>query len=216
MAVESEAGVVGGFDRVVAEVIGNRLRNSALEMASTLLRTSGSPVLTEAMDFSNAIFDRKLEHVGFSGYVVAHIGSSLEGVRAVARDYGDDLNQYDHFVCNDPYTSGAIHQGDVGIVTPLFWRDELVGWAFSNAHVLDVGGMSPGGWAPVAWDCYGEALRFPATRIVHRGKFVPEIQRLILNNVRLDLVLNDVRSLVADNHPAQGHVSDRTDLSRLE
>src|SRR5919202_4573878 len=185
MAVESEVGIAGGFDRVVAEVIGNRLRNSALEMASTLLRTSGSPVLTEAMDFSNAIFDRKLEHVGFSGYVVAHIGSSLEGVRAVARDYGDDLNQYDHFVCNDPYTSGAIHQGDVGIVTPLFHRDELVGWAFANAHVLDVGGMSPGGWAPVAWDRYAEALNFPPTRFVEGGRLRDDWARFLMNNVRL-------------------------------
>ena len=204
------------FDPVVAEVIGNRLRNIALEMATTLIRTSGSPVLTEAMDFSNAIFDRRLEHVGFSGYVVAHSGSSLEGVRAVARDYGDDVHPQDAFICNDPYTSGAIHQGDVGIISPLFWRDELVGWAFSNAHVLDVGGMSPGGWAPVAWDCYGEALRFPATRIVHRGKFVRDIQRLILNNVRLSVVMNDIRSLVAANNAAQARLADLLDRYGLE
>jgi N-methylhydantoinase B len=204
------------FDPVIAEVIGNRLRNVALEMATTLIRTSGSPVLTEAMDFSNAIFDRKLEHVGFSGYVVAHSGSSLEGVRAVAREYGDDVHPHDAFICNDPYTSGAIHQGDVGIISPLFWRDHLVGWAFSNAHVLDVGGMSPGGWAPVAWDCYGEALRFPATRIVSGGTFVRDIQRLILNNVRLGIVMNDIRSLVAANNAAQARLSDLLDRYGLD
>jgi N-methylhydantoinase B len=212
MAVVTEQ----GFDPVVAEVIGNRLRNIALEMATTLIRTSGSPVLTEAMDFSNAIFDRSLEHVGFSGYVVAHSGSSLEGVRAVAREYEGDVHPRDAFICNDPYTSGAIHQGDVGIISPLFWRDQLVGWAFSNAHVLDVGGMSPGGWAPVAWDCYGEALRFPATRIVHRGEFVRDIQRLILNNVRLGIVMNDIRSLVAANNAAQARLADLLDRYGLD
>jgi N-methylhydantoinase B len=203
-------------DPVLAEVIGNRLHNITLEMASTLIRTSGSPVLTEAKDFSTAVFDRKREHVGFSGYVVAHIGSSLEGVRAVEREYGDDLHQYDHFICNDPYTSGAIHQGDVGIISPLFWRDELAGWAFSNAHVLDVGGMSPGGWAPVAFDCYGEALRFPAVRIVREGAFVKDIERLLVNNVRLPIVLNDVRSLVAANNAAQERLSDLLDQYGLE
>jgi N-methylhydantoinase B len=203
-------------DPILAEVIGNRLHNITLEMASTLIRTSGSPVLTEAKDFSTAVFDRKREHVGFSGYVVAHIGSSLEGVRAVEREYGDDLHQYDHFICNDPYTSGAIHQGDVGIISPLFWRDQLVGWAFSNAHVLDVGGMSPGGWAPVAFDCYGEALRFPAVRIVREGEFVKDIERLLLGNVRLPIVLNDVRSLVAANNAAQGRLSDLLDQYGLE
>lgn len=203
-------------DPVLAEVIGNRLHNITLEMASTLIRTSGSPVLTEAKDFSTAVFDRRQEHVGFSGYVVAHIGSSLEGVRAVDREYGDDLHEYDHFICNDPYEAGAIHQGDVGIISPLFWREQHVGWAFSNAHVLDVGGMSPGGWAPVAYDCYGEALRFPAVRIVQEGKFVRDIERLLLGNVRLPIVLNDVRSLVAANNAAQARLSVLLDQYGLE
>jgi N-methylhydantoinase B len=203
-------------DPILAEVIGNRLHNITLEMASTLIRTSGSPVLTEAKDFSTAVFDRKPEHVGFSGYVIAHIGSSLEGVRAVEREYGDDLHLYDHFICNDPYTSGAIHQGDVGIISPLFWSEQHVGWAFSNAHVLDVGGMSPGGWAPVAFDCYGEALRFPAVRIVREGEFVRDIERLLVNNVRLPIVLNDVRSLVAANNAAQARLSDLLDQYGLE
>ena len=203
-------------DPIVAEVIGNRLTNIALEMATTLMRTSGSPVLTEAKDFSNAVFDRDAELVGFSGYVVLHIGSSIEGVRAVAREYGGDIHPHDAFICNDPYTAGAIHQGDVGIVTPLFWRDEHVGWAFSNAHVLDVGGMSPGGWAPVAYDCYGEALRFPPLRIVERGVFVREIERLLVHNVRLPIVMNDIKSLVAANNAAQARLEELLDQYGLE
>ena len=203
-------------DPVIAEVIGNRLTNLALEMATTLIRTSGSPVLTEAKDFCNAVFDRNLELVGFSGYVVLHIGSATEGVRAVVREYGDDVHPYDAFICNDPYTAGAIHQGDVGIVTPLFWQDELVGWAFSNAHVFDVGGMSPGGWAPVAWDCYGEALRFPPLRIVERGTFVRDIERMLLHNVRMPIVLNDIKSLVAANNCAQARLSTLLDEYGLE
>ncbi len=77
------------------------------------------------------------------------------------REYGDDLHPYDHFICNDPYTSGAIHQGDVGIISPLFWRDELAGWAFSNAHVLDVGGMSPGGLGPRGLRLLRRGVAFP-------------------------------------------------------
>jgi len=180
------------YDPVVAEVIQNRLRNISLEMATTLIRTSGSPILSEAKDFCTAIFDRKIEHIGFSGYVIAHLGSSLEGVRAVARQYGDDVHPGDAFILNDPYDGGAIHQGDVAVISPIFWREQLVGWAFSNAHVLDVGGMSPGGWAPVAWDCYGEALRLPPLRIVDQGRFIPDMVRLLVHNVhqlRLEVAL---------------------------
>ena len=198
-----------GYDPIAAEVLENRLRNISLEMATTLIRTSGSPILSEAKDFCTAVFDRKGEHIGFSGYVIAHLGSSLEGVRSVIRDYGDDVHPGDAFILNDPYDAGAIHQGDVAVVSPIFSSDgeELIGWSFSNAHILDVGGMSPGGWAPVAWDVYGEALRLPPTRIVSRGEFVPELVRLLLANVRLPIVLNDVRSLVAANNVAQMRIA---------
>ncbi len=204
------------YDPIIAEVIQNRLRNISLEMATTLIRTSGSPILSEAKDFCCAIFDRKVEHIGFSGYVIAHMGSSLEGVRAVVKQYGDDVHPGDAFILNDPYDGGAIHQGDVAVVSPLFWKEQLVGWAFSNAHILDVGGMSPGGWAPVAWDCYGEALRLPPIRIVSRGTFIPDMVRLLVHNVRLPIVINDVRSLVAALNVAQMRVADLLDVYGLE
>ncbi len=204
------------YDPIIAEVIQNRLRNISLEMATTLIRTSGSPILSEAKDFCCAVFDRKIEHIGFSGYVIAHMGSSLEGVRAVARQYAGDIHPGDAFILNDPYDGGAIHQGDVAIVAPLFWREQLVGWAFSNAHILDIGGMSPGGWAPVAWDCYGEALRLPPIRIVNRGQFIPDMVRLLVHNVRLPIVINDVRSLVAALNVAQMRVADLLDIYGLD
>jgi len=194
-------------DAVTDEILTNRFRAITEEMAATLLRTSGSPVLTEAHDFCTALFDAEGELIGFSGYVVAHVGSSTEGVRAVIREHGDDVAAGDAFICNDPYDSGAIHQGDVGIVSPLFWEDELVGWAFSNAHVLDVGGMSPGGWAPEAWDVYSEALRWPVARIVRAGAFVDDLVKLLLKNVRSPIVLNDIRSLVAANNTASSRLA---------
>src|SRR6266542_2415201 len=109
-----------GYDPIMAEVLQNRLRNISLEMATTLIHTSGSPILSEAKDFCTAVFDRAGEHIGFSGYVVAHLGSSLQGVRSVIRDYGDDVHPGDAFILNDPYDAGAIHQGDVAVVSPIF------------------------------------------------------------------------------------------------
>lgn len=211
-------GEQGGYDIFTAQVLELRLKNIVEEMATTLLRTSGSPVLTEAKDFSTAIFDRNGEHVAFSGYVTWHLGSSLVGVEATMREYPEEeLHPGDHFVVNDPHTGGAIHEGDVGIISPLFYQDKLVGWAFSNAHVLDVGGMSPGGWAPVAFDCYSEALRFPPTRIVEQGKFVRELQRLLMTNVRLPIpVMNDIKSLVAANMCAQRRLTELLDKYGLE
>jgi N-methylhydantoinase B len=198
------------FDPVTAEVIASRIKSIVDEAAITIARTSGSPVITEAQDFSTALFDETGRHVGYSGYVASHIGSSLVGVEGVMRDFEpDDLHRGDQFICNCPYTAGAIHQGDVGIISPLFYADELVGWAFSNAHVLDIGGMSPGGWAPVAWDRYAEALNFPPTRLVEAGEMRRDWVRFISNNVRLPgPVMGDLKSLVAANIATQRRLDD--------
>jgi N-methylhydantoinase B len=198
------------YDPVTAEVIGSRIRSIVSEAAITIIRTSGSPVITESQDFSTALFDADGEHVGYSGYVVTHIGSSLVGVQSVMRDFPrDELRRGDQFICNCPYTAGAIHQGDVGIISPLFHDEELVGWAFSNAHVLDIGGMSPGGWAPVAWDRYAEALNFPPTRFVEGGRMRDDWARFLMNNVRLPgPVMGDLKSLVAANIATQRRLDD--------
>ena len=206
------------YDPVTAEVIASRVGSIVSEAAITISRTSGSPVVTEVMDFSTALFDAAGEHVGFSGYVVTHIGSSLVGVQSVMRDFDDDdFHRGDQFICNCPYTAGAIHQGDVGIISPLFHADELVGWAFSNAHVLDIGGMSPGGWAPVAWDRYAEALNFPPMRFVEAGKMRRDWVRFLSNNVRLPgPVMGDIKSLVAANIATQRRLDDLIDKYGLD
>lgn len=204
--------IAADYDPVTAEVLQMRLYNIVEEMTTTMIRTSGSPVLTEAKDFCTALLDRKLEHVGFSGYVTPHLGSSLVGVRSVLREYAPkEIFPGDHFLCNDPHTSGALHQGDVALISPIFYQDRIVAWAFSNAHVLDIGGMSPGGFAPEAWDCYGEGLRFPAMKIAEDGKLIKDLQRLILHNVRMSAVLNDIKSLMAANIACQRRLTEVLD-----
>ena len=121
------------FDAFTAEVVQQRIKSIVDEMAITLKRTSGSPVLTEAKDFSTALFDAKGEQIGFSGYITTHLGSSVLGVQAVLRDYPlDQIYPGDQFICNDPHFAGAVHQGDVAVIAPIFWNDILVGWAFSK------------------------------------------------------------------------------------
>lgn len=202
-----------GYDPVTAEVVQMRLVNIVGEMATTLMRTSGSPILTEAQDFCTAIFDDNNEHIAFSGYVITHIGSSVEGVKSITNYYDlDSIKPGDHFIVNDPHTAGALHQGDVAIISPLFHNNEFIGWSFSNAHIADIGGMSPGGWAPVARDLYSEALRFVPTRIVNEGKYNYELFNLIRSNVRLpEPVVNDIKSLIAANNVSQRRVSELID-----
>lgn len=193
------------YDLIDVEVHQKSIRNIAKEMAITLMRTSGSPVVTDAKDFSTCILDANGEQLAFSGFVSFHVSTAVLGVQAVMRRLSPaDLRPGDAFACNDPHTSGAVHQGDVGIVMPFFFEGELVGWGYVNEHVLDIGGSSISGFAPGALDSYSESLAFPGTRIAVNGRIDPEWEGFIANNVRLSgTVLNDIRSMIAANNAGQ-------------
>lgn len=189
------------MDLIDVEVHSKSIRNMANEMAITLMRTSGSPVVTEALDFSTCIVDRDAEQLAFAGFVTFHISTAIGGVKAVLRKHDiEDLRPGDGFLCNDPHESGAIHQGDLGVVMPFFHEGEVVAFGYVNEHVLDAGGSAVSGFAPGAHDKYSEALNFNAVRVIRNYRIEPEWESFIGNNVRLQrIVLNDIRSMIAAN-----------------
>jgi N-methylhydantoinase B len=192
-----------GYDPVTLEVIRMRLDSIVEEMGIAMIRSSGSPVITEAGDFNTALFDPTGRIYAYSDYVQFHIGSGSVAVQNLVKVIeGEPLHPGDAFISNDPHTAGASHPPDTNVISPIFHDDELIGWAQSQAHLVDVGGMTPGGFAPGATDCYAEALRLPpGVKIFEKGEPVEWVRRTLLNNVRVPaLFWNDVRSLVASNN----------------
>lgn len=204
-------------DVIAVEVHRKALTNITNEMAIAMVRTSGSPVVTEVMDFSTCILDTVPEHLGFSAYVLFHAGSSLVSTQSIASRFSETARPGDGWIINDPYEGGAVHQGDVGIVMPVFYRDELLGWTFSNMHVKDTGGVGVSGFAPGAHEVYEEGLLFPPTRIIQDGGLDPEWERFIGANVRMsDIVLNDIRTMISANNVGAKKLSAVVDEYGLE
>ena len=207
------------YDVIAAEVHRKAIKNLTDEMAITLVRTSGSPIVTESKDFSTCLMDTKPEHLGFSSYVLFHVGSSLIGTQVIAdlvREEGN-LRPGDGFVVNDPHTGGAMHQGDVSIIMPTFYGDEHLGWSFANMHVLDVGGVGISGYAPGAHDVWQEGMRFPPVQIIRDGAIDAQWEKYIAANVRAPgAVLNDIRSMVSANNTATGKLTQIVDEFGLE
>jgi N-methylhydantoinase B len=208
----------GGYDVIAAEVHRKALDEIAREMSSTLVRTSGSPVVTEARDLSCSLLDEQHEQIGFATFVAFHVATSVPAVAAVVERYDlDDLRPGDAFIANDPHTSGTTHQGDIGLVMPYFHNSSFVGWGYVNEHVLDVGGAAVSGFAPEARDCYSEGLRFPGVRIVNEGRLSKEWAAFIATNVRVPVtVLNDIRSMVASLMAGQRRLHDLLDETGIE
>jgi len=208
-------------DVIAAEVHRKALENLTNEMAISLVRTSGSPVVVDAKDFSTCLMDTTPEHLGFAAYVLLHLGTSLIGTRRIAdrlRQSGD-LRPGDGWIVNDPHEGGAAHQGDVAVIMPMFHRGEHLGWGFVNMHILDVGGSGISGIAPDAHDVYAEGLRFPGVRMIRDGAIEPAWEEFLEANVRVPgPVLNDVRSMIAANNVGArklGDIVDRFGVDRF-
>ncbi|MEZ5076835.1 MAG: hydantoinase B/oxoprolinase family protein [Solirubrobacterales bacterium] len=207
------------YDVIAAEVHRKSMQNITDEMAITLVRTSGSPIVTESKDFSTCLMNTVPEHLGFSSYVLFHVGSSLIGTQVIAKEasVATDLQPGDGWVVNDPHSAGAMHQGDVSIIMPTFYGDEHIGWSFANMHVLDVGGVGISGYAPGAHDVWQEGMLFPPVRIIRDGAIDSEWEKYIAANVRAPgPVLNDIRSMIASNNTASKKLHDVIDEFGIE
>src|SRR5947208_7764374 len=191
---EPDAGaVVTELDPITLEVIHGGLAAAAKEMNRTLVRTAHNPLLYEVQDFGLGIVgaDGRLwaEAPGIAGFISAlsdTIRSALEARSA------DGFREGDVIIVNDPYITGT-HISDTSVYAPILHDGALIAFAIVTAHWADIGGKSPGGWAPDTTDVYQEGICFTHEHLVGGGTPNDELLQLIMANVRYpDLVRGDL------------------------
>jgi N-methylhydantoinase B len=202
-------------DPVTLEVLRNRLESIGEEAGATLERTAISPVVVESKDYSVTLLDADGRLVVGTGQVQFHYGAAAHAVRHTLARHAATLAPGDVFIANDPHSGGGLHPQDVVVQRPIFGGDggagspRLVGWVVISAHMMDMGGMVPGSFAPNATECFQEAFRMPAVRLFRAGVEQEDVWELLRCNVRLaELVELDLRSLVAGAHVAATQVGD--------
>lgn len=189
------------LDPVTFEVLRNRLLAISEEMSITLRSVSGSPVVVEAADFNVGIFTRDGNIVTMGKTVIAHTGSLVKMLEHIMKDCAEDPGIYegDMFVVNSPY-KGALHAPDMGVLAPIFYEGECIGWAGACLHQLDVGGMVFGSLAPHATEVYQEAMIIPPVKIIERGKLRTDVLNMISGMSRLPKNFSlDFRAMTAAN-----------------
>jgi N-methylhydantoinase B len=197
------------IDPITLEVLRTRLDAISDESAVTIERTAISPVVTESKDYSSTILDGEGNLVTGGGRIEYHFGAAMNAVRSTLAMHGDTIRPRDVFLANDPHNGGGLHAQDVMVQQPVFVGDELVAWVVNSAHLMDMGGMVMGSWAPAATECYQEAIRFPPVRLFRAGVEAPDVFAIFRNNVRLSaLVEMDLRALVAGCHVAEDKLID--------
>ena len=109
------------LDPISLEIIANGLRSIADECFIALMRSAYSTNIKERRDHSIAIIDA-------SGRLIVqavealpiHIASMSGLIRCLMEKYGEDSEDGDLFVANDPHTAGGTHLPDINYAMPIF------------------------------------------------------------------------------------------------
>jgi N-methylhydantoinase B len=127
-------------DPITLQVLAGGLRAACDEMGAALIRSAYSANIKERHDCSTALFDAAGELVMQAEHIPVHLGSMPDAVAAVL---GEPQRPGEMWILNDPYRGGT-HLPDITLVSPVFVRGELTGFAACRAHHADVGGPTPG------------------------------------------------------------------------
>jgi N-methylhydantoinase B len=204
------------------EIFRHSLESVVEEMGATLQRTAYSTNIKIRRDHTCALFDSELRHVAQHDLAPQHIGSLVSVVpRNVRRlrEEGKELSPGDGILINDPYR-GAVHLPDVMLISPVFYDEEIVGYAANSAHHVDIGGGTPGGIPNDSTELYGEGIIIPGVHAVEDWAYRDEVLSFLLRNVRdHEMRRGDYQAQLAANHIGEERYSDLCDrygLARVE
>jgi N-methylhydantoinase B len=173
------------FDPYMTAIISNRIDGIIREMTNTLLRSARSGVINSARDFSCSICTGDNRLLASAEGLPIHIFGSHMQTKAMTDFAGDDLQEGDCYLHNDPY-SGNTHAGDHTYLVPVFVEGEHLFTAVAKAHQADIGNALPTTYMAGARDQYAEgALIFPAVRIQREHRMIEDVVRMCRARIRV-------------------------------
>jgi N-methylhydantoinase B len=171
-------------DPITLSVIRGGMISLCYEMGEAVERSSYSPVFTEGLDFSCALFDGLAEEVALHAFDPNHMACVRYGLKSSLEEIGiENLSPGDIVFCNDPYRGGN-HINDCTVYKPVFLGRNLVAFPVVRPHLLDLGGSAPGNFVGDATEIFQEGLRVPPIKLYKQGKLDESLLKFILANVR--------------------------------
>ncbi len=212
VSVESE------FDPVELEILWQSLISTVNEQARALQRAAFSPIVREAGDLANAVFDRRGRMVAqaVTG-TPGHINSLAIGASKMLDEYPvDSLEPGDVLITNDPYkTAGQLL--DVTVLVPAWRNGRPIAFFGSTIHHTDVGGYGIGAGGR---DVFEEGLWIPICKLMKQGERNEDVWKFILSNVRQpDHMAGDLHAQMASGQVGAQRLTtlcDSFDLDDIE
>ncbi|WP_426956632.1 hydantoinase B/oxoprolinase family protein [Muricoccus radiodurans] len=177
-------------DALSLAVIQAGLSQVCNEMDIAFSRAAFSPVIAEAEDRADGIYDATdgsliaQGELGLPVFVGVMQHSAAHIIRLIREGAVAPPEPGDIYCVNDPYLGGT-HLMDVRFAKPVFVDGEVYCWLQNTGHWPDVGGMVPGGFSAHATEVEQEGLRLPPIKLFKRGVLDRELLSIIQSNMRV-------------------------------
>ena len=189
------------IDPITLEVIRNRLDAIADEMEITLLKSSHSPIVKEALDASAALFDARGQQIAQATAAPIHLGMIIPAVERFLEVFPPEtMREGDVFVLNDPFDGGT-HLPDVVAAVPVIVDEKVRALSVAITHHQEMGGRNPGSTPMDVTEIFQEGLRIPPLRLYDAGEPNTTLFAMIERNVRVPgVVVGDMMGQLSACH----------------
>jgi len=119
----------------------------------------------------------------------------------IRQSYEEDIGirDGDLFCCNEIEIAG-IHNQDVYDLLPIFWQDELVGWAGTVIHEMEIGAVIPGGMPTAQAERFTDGIRICAEKVGGNDQLHKDFELACKFKLRMgDQFLLDRKGAIAAN-----------------
>ncbi|NML45709.1 hydantoinase B/oxoprolinase family protein [Ramlibacter sp. G-1-2-2] len=176
------------IDPITLAVVKGALEQIVEEMDAIIVRAAFSPVISEQLDRSSGIFHPETGEVVAQGTLspplfVTAMQVTTQATLEAARQRGG-FRPGDVYIVNNPYLAGT-HLPDIKLVAPVFVEGQLIALLATCGHWNDIGGATPGGFAPTATEIHQEGLLLNPRPLYREGVLQEDFLGFLLDNVRM-------------------------------
>jgi N-methylhydantoinase B/oxoprolinase/acetone carboxylase alpha subunit len=176
-------------DPIRYERIFSLLRGGLVNARETALNISASPIVKEIGELCFALYTPEGDSIALSTGIIVHVHTMSDAIKYMIRnryEQNPGIRPGDIFSNNNSII-GDVHTADVHTLIPIFWEDELIGWAGGVTHEIDVGAVTPGSMAFGHEDRYGDGLLLSCEKAGENDEFYQSYLNQVADSVRAEM-----------------------------
>jgi N-methylhydantoinase B/oxoprolinase/acetone carboxylase alpha subunit len=151
--------------------IGFQRTNDLLDEALEVFQRSSRSSIGSSGDVMVALFSAQGDLVNAAAGTYLHAIIQPIIIKYILRNFSENpgVREGDVWFANDTLY-GGIHNADMVIIVPIFYRGELIGWCGAASHTSETGATEPGGMPVGAVARFEEGMSLPPVKIGENGR----------------------------------------------